>query len=126
MMRIYLACPYSDPSPRVRRFRFGVVTEVAGLLMADGHHVYSPITHCHPIAEAVDLPKSFDYWRAYDLTFIDHWATHLSVLTLDGWERSKGVLAEMEHARGLGLPIDLLDLTHRLLQDRGVGRGSNV
>ena len=109
MKRIYLACPYSDPSPRVRRFRFGIANEVAGHLMNWGHAVFSPISHCHPIAEAHELPKEFDFWRKYDFSFIESWATHLTVITLDGWKRSVGVLAELEYAREFELPIDYID-----------------
>jgi len=34
--------------------------------MSRGQHVFSPITHSHPIAQVGHLPVEWDYWEAYD------------------------------------------------------------
>jgi len=60
---IYLATPYSDPDPEVREFRYREVNKAAAQLISEGHHVFSPISHTHPIAQAGDLPTGWDYWR---------------------------------------------------------------
>jgi len=103
-MRVYLATPYSHPDPAVREARFQAVNTVAAKLMQDGHHVYSPISHTHPIALAGDLPKGWDFWEAYDRTFIE-WAEEVHVYLADGWQESKGVQAEMKIAIELGRPV---------------------
>ena len=105
---IYLACPYSHRLKRVRVARFRAVTRAAGRLMARGLHVFSPISHTHPIATAVGLPLGWDYWQAYDTEILAACDT-LAILTLDGWEGSAGIRGECNIARGLGLRIVRVD-----------------
>lgn len=106
---IYLACPYSDPDPAVRKRRFETVNRVAARLMSAGAFIFSPISHTHPIAEAGELPKGWEFWRDYD-TEIIRCCAELFVLRLPGWENSVGVTAEMALAAQLGVPITFLDL----------------
>lgn len=105
--KIYLACPYSDPNPSVRLARFEKVNIAAGKLMNEGHLVFSPISHTHPIAVACDLPLGFDFWEEYDRTFIG-WCDLMYVLTLENWLKSKGVIREMDIAKAMGKPISFL------------------
>lgn len=107
-MKVYLATPYSHSSPVVRRNRFHKINEVAAKLMADGIHVYSPISHTHPIAEAGDLPKGWDFWEKYDRLFIE-WCDAVYVYCAEGWKESKGVSAEIQIARELGKPIVFME-----------------
>ena len=113
MTKIYLACPYSDPDPQVKQWRFVNVNAVAARLMAKGYLVFSPISHTHPIALAGDLPGDWEFWAAYDKTFID-WCDELWVLTLDGWRESKGVQAEMALAKLAGKPVRMIDHDYAL------------
>lgn len=46
---IYLASPYSHPDPAVEELRFEAACEAACKLMQQGHHVFSPIAHTHPV-----------------------------------------------------------------------------
>lgn len=90
---IYLATPYSHPDAAVREIRFKQVTYAASVLMQCGYHVFSPITHGHPMAEMSDLPKGFDYWGEQckrQIAMCDR----LVILTLEGHDTSKGVEAE--------------------------------
>jgi hypothetical protein len=103
-MKVYLAPPYSHENPAVRELRFMRINEIAAMLMASGGHVYSPISHTHPIAEAGDLPQGWDFWEQYDRHFIE-WCDSLYVYCADGWKESKGVNAEIQIARELGKPI---------------------
>jgi hypothetical protein len=105
---VYLATPYSHPERVVRLQRFEKVNAVAARLMRDGMHIFSPISHTHPIAEAGDLPLGFDFWQKYDTAFLNN-CCKLIVLRLDGWEKSVGVTAEIEIAKSLGLPIEYID-----------------
>ena len=102
MKKIYLACPYSDPDPEVRERRFRAVNAKAGELMAKGFLVFSPISHTHPIAVQCELPKGWEFWAAYDRTFIE-WCEEVHVLMLDGWQKSVGVKAEIRIAMELKL-----------------------
>lgn len=100
---IYLASPYSHPDPLVREQRFKAVCEYAANLMKDGEMVYSPIAHSHPIAQ-FGLPKEWEFWEQYDRFFISK-CDELFVLMIDGWDKSKGVDAEIEIANELCVPV---------------------
>ena len=106
--KIYLACPYSHGDPTVRRRRFEKANTVAARLMKAGHLVFSPISHTHPIAEAGDLPKGWQFWADYDRTFIA-WADEIYVLRLPGHITSAGVTAEIDIAGTLGKPVVFID-----------------
>jgi hypothetical protein len=97
---IYLASPYSHPDHAVMQARFEYVCKAASMLMRDGHHIFSPIAHTHPIALAGGLPKGWDFWEKYDREMILA-CSELWVLQADGWKESKGVQAEIAIARKL-------------------------
>lgn len=105
---IYLASPYTHDSKSVMEYRFREAAKAAGKLMKDGHIVFSPICHTHPIKVECDLPPDFDYWEKYDTWFIFQ-ADKLVVLKLRGWEQSKGVKAEIEIAGRLGKPVEYIE-----------------
>lgn len=110
MERIYLATPYTDPSPAIRQERFRAVTLVAGALMRQGHIVFSPITMGHSISKmCADLPVAFDFWERSCLSWLEGWATTLNVLMLEGWESSRGVTAEIAAAQQNGLTVRFLE-----------------
>lgn len=106
---LYLACPYSDPDPEVRRLRFELANHSAAHLIQRGYHVFSPISHSHPIAIVGDLPLGFDYWEAYDRRMLAA-CDRLVVLRSFGWEESQGVRLEMAIAEELGKPISFRDV----------------
>ncbi len=98
MKRIYLATPYSHKDPAVRQARFEAVTKAAGELIAQDHHVFSPITHSHPIALAhPDMPTHYEYWREFNEWMIAN-SEALVVYEIDGWRESVGVAAEIAYA----------------------------
>lgn len=105
---IYLATPYSDPDPLIREQRFRVVNAVAARLMRDGFHVFSPISHTHPIAEAGDLPRGWEFWEAYDRTLLSA-CGKIIVLMQAGWRESTGVTAELAIAAEMGLVVEFLE-----------------
>jgi hypothetical protein len=91
---IYLACPYSDPDPEVRQERFIKANKQAVLFMAEGLHVFSPISQCHPIAMEGELPTGWEYWKEYDERILSI-CDELCILTIPGWVESKGVTNEI-------------------------------
>ena len=100
---IYLAVPYLHPDPKVRQRRFEQANRVAAELMRAGVHVFSPISHVHPIAQH-GLPIGWDFWEAYDRRFVSV-CKAMVVLQLRGWEQSKGVQSEIQIMRSLGRPV---------------------
>jgi len=91
---IYLASPYSSSSAIVREDRFDAVCVAAANLMRAGLLIFSPIAHTHPIA-LCGLPKGWEFWEKYDRQFLEA-CSGMIVLTLDGWQASKGIRAEVD------------------------------
>ncbi len=106
---IYLACPYSHKDPGVRKFRFDQSCKAASMLMRDGIHVFSPISHTHPIALHGGLPLGWDFWEQFDRWYIER-CSGLYILMLDGWCDSVGVNAEIKLAYEYNKPISHLEL----------------
>jgi len=107
MSYTYLASPYSHSDPQVREWRFGVVTRVAGALMATGEAVFCPITHSHTIDQACGLPSTHDFWMEMDIPILRH-AARVKVLMLPGWENSKGIAQEVETAVANLIPVEYI------------------
>lgn len=105
---IYLATPYTNPEREIMVTRFLMVNKVAAKLMAEGKYIFSPISHTHPIAEAGNLPRGWEYWEGYDRRILST-CNRIIVLKLPGWQESKGVQAEIKIGEELGIPVDYLD-----------------
>jgi len=105
---VYLAVPYSHSDAAIRQMRFHVVNKVAADLINKGLHIFSPISHSHPLSIDGDLPKGFDFWMEFDRSFLEC-CNKLIVLKLDGWDKSLGVKGEIEIATELGIPIEYMD-----------------
>lgn len=105
---IYLACPYSSPDPKVRESRFLAVNSAAAELMRQGLHVFSPISHTHPIALAGDLPLGWEFWQAYDRAIL-RTCKKLIVLKLEGWDCSAGISGEIAIAHEFGIGVEMMD-----------------
>lgn len=74
-------------------------------LLHEGHFVYSPVVHCHPVAVAYGLPRDFQFWKDYNYHMLMR-ADELMVLCLRGWKESIGVAQEIEWATSWNLPIE--------------------
>lgn len=93
-MKIYLASPYTHEDPNIMELRYEAAVEKAGELMEEGHIVYSPIAHCHPIAIKHGLPRDFTYWKKHARSFL-LWADVLCTLRISGWLTSTGINEEV-------------------------------
>jgi hypothetical protein len=108
----YVASPYSHHHAFIRELRYhDACIAVANLLRA-GIPAFSPIVHGHPLA-LQGLPTDWSFWEPFDRDHISR-CDELAVLTLDGWQDSVGVAAEISIARELGKPV------HYLAQDATV------
>ena len=106
---IYLASPYTHPDRDVRQERFEAACRAAAALIRRGHVVFSPIAHSHCINQH-GLPVEWSYWERQDRRLLAA-CEELWVLQLDGWEHSRGVLAEIAIARALGKPVRFVSET---------------
>lgn len=105
---IYLASPYSHPDPLVMRTRFLIAEQVTAQLLASKRFVYSPIVHCHELAQKFTLPTDFQFWKDYNFDFLRR-ADDFLILKIDGWETSKGVAAERSLADMLNINRGFVD-----------------
>ena len=103
-MLIYLASPYSHDDPAVRVLRYEDACVACAALMRAGVTVISPIASSHAIAELGGIAGSWEQWRDLDLRLLDA-CDAVWVLTLDGWEKSAGVAAEIDYAEAHGKPV---------------------
>jgi len=110
---IFLASPYTDPDPRVRRARYrAAVAFCARHVLHDQEHrpIFSPIVHSHPVAEAAPAlqKEPTEFWMALNAPFLEA-ASQLWVLGLSGWEKSEGIAAERAAAETRGIPVRLYE-----------------
>lgn len=105
-MIIYLATPYTHPRADVRDMRFEASNRVAALVMQQGHSVFSPISHSHPIAKYLpgDLLTDHEFWMGQDLPLLAV-ADELWVYPPDAADVSRGVAREVDEAKRMGKPI---------------------
>jgi len=102
----YLACPYHHDNPLIKAQRLQTVTKTAAELFTQGIYVYSPLTHNSKLTE-LGVGGTWDTWCDFDLEMLSR-CDKLIVLTLPGWEQSRGVCAEIAHAKKLHKPIEFL------------------
>lgn len=105
---IYLASPYTHKDPKVAEERFHKINRAAAKLMNEGHNVFSPISMCHPISMAHDLPTTWEFWKSLDYAFLSC-SYKLVVLKLDGYKESVGVNAEIKIAKEMGIVIEEME-----------------
>lgn len=106
MSYIYLASPYTHPDRKVMQERYDRTCNAAARLILDGHVVFSPIAHSHSIGGYLPEPVRLGHelWMRQDRALLRH-ARELWMLTLHGWEESRGMTVERELAERLGIPV---------------------
>ena len=103
---VYLAAPYAHADAEVRDVRTRHATDCSAWLMAHGISVFSPLTHGHPISEISHI-DSYDGWAGVNERLL---AACDAVLVLDTrlTAKSLGVRREVDLARDLGIPAQLI------------------
>lgn len=105
---IYLASPYSHTDENVRRRRFEAACRAAAFLMEQGHVVFSPIAHSHPVEQNMAEIHDTAWWMRQDLAFMES-CERMLILTLAGWDISKGVKLEREWFEARGRHVGFMD-----------------
>ena len=112
---IYLASPYTyksddeEKNKQVREERYRVSCEVAAKLFRMGVMVFSPLAHCHPMAEMFGLPTTWEFWEEYDREMLAM-CDAVVIIKIPGWETSTGVRAERDIAEDeYSLPVYEID-----------------
>lgn len=99
----YLASPYSHPEPTIRKQRAEDATVAAVTLLKHNIFVFAPIPYNEPW-EKYNVPGDWDFWQEFDKAFVSR-MDGIIVLQIDGWDRSKGVTAEVEYAKAHDIPV---------------------
>lgn len=104
MARIYLASPYSDPDPLVRKNRVRLAEAKAIELMEAGNQVFSPVVYG---GRMVELGCELDdaYWDEWSMSFLQKWAEVLAFYRIDGFRKSEGMTKEWVYACDHHMPI---------------------
>ena len=104
MSLIFLSSPYTHDDPWVRQERYNQALDALTYLLSEGQFVFSPIVHSHHADGRLKHLKDHAFWMRLSLDML-HRCDKMTVLMLDGWQRSKGVGEEIVAARRLGLSI---------------------
>lgn len=96
---IYLASAYTHFDRKVMEERFEQVAMASAFLINKGHHIYSPIVHCHPLAIRFALRHDYEFWAQYNHSLIQA-ATEFWVFDdpYEAWRNSNGVKGELIEA----------------------------
>lgn len=105
---VYLATPFHHKDKAVMDKRFDVINRIAADLMCKGVHIYSPISHCYPMALVASLPTGWGFLNELDRKII-RMCTKLIVVKQEGWDRSEGVKAEIGIANEFGIPVEYME-----------------
>src|SRR5262249_22256173 len=87
----------------IREQRFREACRATAALLRQGHSVFSPVVHSHPLV-AYGLPTGWAFWQRYDREMLAR-CDEVMVLMLDRWEDSVGVREEIRIARQMGKPV---------------------
>ena len=111
MSFIYVASPYTHPSPLVREARMLLVEAyvVEKQRKREGKLYYSPIVYAHALGNRYVLPKEVDFWHSFNLPAI-HLCSKIEVLKLPGWRESRGITWELEEGTRLHKVIEYVEV----------------
>ncbi len=105
---VYLCSPYTN-YPAGHDAAAHDAARISAKLMRLGLSVMSPIAHSHAVAQAGDLDKvDQGFWQRMDQPWVDV-AEACIVVTLPGWDTSKGVAHEVASFLAAGKPVVYLD-----------------
>lgn len=101
---IYLASPYSDPDPQVMEERYQRTFRYTTIQLLNHVPIFSPIVYGYPFHATGALSGDADTWKFLNVAMVNA-AHQVHVLTLPGWNTSKGVSIEIDLAHRLNIPV---------------------
>lgn len=104
MSYIYLASPYTTRDSFILHQRYRAALRAAGELMKRGEMVFCPVAYGHSVEDKLKTEFPYEYWMKLSLNMLIG-ASKLYVLTIPGWDESKGIEQEIRFAHTLGKPI---------------------
>lgn len=104
---IYVASPYSSSDDAVRKLNYIKVSFYTANLIAKGLVALSPIAYGHPLLDFAEMPSDWKFWQHFCITFLEK-CDIMHVLMLPGWDKSRGVLEEIEYCEKHGIPVQYI------------------
>lgn len=104
---IYVASPYWHQDQSIINERMEIVYSIVAKLMRDGNSAVTPML-MHEVVLRHNLPNDFAFWGDYSFNLLKR-CDELHVVTIDGWDRSRGVAEEIRFARELNIPVVFID-----------------
>lgn len=96
----YFAHPYSSSEPDGRSKNFHLCNQRAVQLLDAGYHIFSPISHSHPLQGVAR--NGSEFWLDLDASFMQRCD---GLILAPGWETSKGCRVEQDYFSKAGKPI---------------------
>jgi hypothetical protein len=113
---IYIGSPYSHESKAVMEENFRRVTKFAAELCSQGKVAFSPITYGHTLLEYKEMSSAWEFWQNFCLTFLKH-ADKLIVYKMPGWDKSRGLAAEIEFAKEHMIPVEYIEFDEAIVSE---------
>lgn len=113
MSYYYISNPYNGTDEQ-REERARIAAHVCGRLLKKGIHSWSPIVHNHAMMKTFNqftLEERRSVILDFDFSLLKA-SKGMIVLTIDGWDKSYGVKAEIELCQKLSIPVKYLDPTY--------------
>jgi hypothetical protein len=106
---IFVAQPYFSPDEEIIANRVKIGAAYCGALLKQGFKCMSPVMFGSTILLHSELPIDFSFWDKLSFSYLAK-CDVLHVLTINGWDKSRGVKAEMEYAKKNDMPIIYIDI----------------
>lgn len=100
---IYLAAPYNHPDKAVIQERMEKIYDTIHNHIKDGTHIITPL-FMHEICLRHEIAGDYLFWEKFCLNLLKR-CDKMYVLCLDGWDKSRGVLAEIEFCDKNSIPV---------------------
>ena len=106
---VYIANPYSHSDPSIVQKRYDKICQVTAGLVSKGQMAISPIAYGHTLLGYCEMPGDWEFWQSFCISLLAR-CQKMIVVKMEGWQESRGVLAEIEYAKSNGIEIEYLDL----------------
>jgi hypothetical protein len=100
----YIISPYNHPDSRVVAERISLTSKFVAAMIERGFTPVSPSLYGHGLIIEADMVSHWLFWEKFCKSLLEK-CNSVIVLQLEGWDRSIGVKAELEHVAMLGLPV---------------------
>lgn len=105
---LYLGTPYNDENKAVEEERLAIFRKIAAEIEISGdYHVISPMYTLYLIEHGHKLPTTWDFWKSYGELLISK-CDVIYIIKSQGWDKSKGVIGEIELAKKYNKPLKFL------------------